>query len=630
MWSDELRLDLRVGTCQAEIRGAGWRRRLLASASATGTGAAAISAALSALRLVDDTTLLPADARLTVADEYVCYALLDASVPVQQALEEATQQFVHALGREDLIVQVSALPDGHGWLAAALLEAHLHAWADVLADAGVRLQHLHPALVQDLSRIAYKVREDDAVIALLRDQGATFIRLDQGVPAALAWEPCDVEDRGALDRRMQNFIASTAMIASQRADGLAGGSDERPATYVYNRHRRLSHYGGDDAGDSSRVPPDTSLGSSSFEQALAIDPIEDEIVRRLPTAQRNNLRSAPARSIDAMDTIEAAEFDISRRRLPSGQRNLRPVAATASAGGPGAAAGTAALPAAARQAGDVEPPQRRSGSSAAFAALADRLRAALNHARSRRHARRLAREHTDAHGQVVDFSPTGSLIPDEWQDTQQDQEEQQEQNHQTAAATTRPQPAPPGQRPVAAQAAANPGTARMLADDDPFEALEAEQGADLARWRRQARPAALQAALQAVTTERHAAAGHRPVLVHPAPVANAPPDLPAWDFSDTQPLPDSSADEPYARPASSTLGPALPAKPVDVDAAAPWQDRRRHALPAALVWPQSEFGQPMDLDHLPDLVDEVSLPEHDPRPGAASYEGVDRRRSHRA
>jgi hypothetical protein len=391
IWKSELRLDLRIGGCQAEMRGAGWKRRLIASASAAGTGAAAISAALSALQLVDDgAALLPADARLTVADEYVCYALLDAQISTLHALDEATQQFNAALGREDLVVQVSPLPAGNGWLAAAVLETDLHAWADALADAGVRLEHLHPALVQDLARMAGHVPEDDAAIALLRDNGATLVRLEGGVPAALAWEPFDVEDRGALDRRLQTFVHNTSPGPAARM-GQAGPRANPVAIYLYTNTKVLSLYGAaadeEIMAEPRRRRRRSAEEPSSFEQALA----SDDPAR----AQPHRRRPPP----EARDSGRAVSHASSARTVPT---LLVPV--------------------------DVDAQVQRERRSAtgnpgaiALAALAMRLRQALERSRARRRERRRIEAALNGDDELLhkDFSPTGSVLPDEWQDTVQ-------------------------------------------------------------------------------------------------------------------------------------------------------------------------------------------------------------------
>ncbi len=375
IWKSELRLELRINGCQAELRGPGLGRRLIASASASGRGAAAISAALSALRLADDIALLPADARLTVADEYVWYALLDTRASAQQALDDATSQFSDALGRNDLLVQVSPLPGGSGWLAAALLEADLNAWADALADAGVRLQHLHPALVSDLTEVASKVAEDDAVIALLRDQGATLVRLDGGVPAALAWERFDIDDRGLLDLRLQTFVDNTTPArarSQERTDN--ADPDDRVAIYLMPQGKSIRRY--IDSIDSVAGPASLAREVDGWAPST---PADRSVGQRRPATPA----AAAARSVQ-----------------PEREANL-PIRRTAR------------LPAA-------QPPQDTT--PAAPPGLAQRVRDMLERRRERR-AERLRQEKALDEDNLSSlpavYSPTGSLIADAWQDTQQ-------------------------------------------------------------------------------------------------------------------------------------------------------------------------------------------------------------------
>ncbi|MEX8518243.1 MAG: hypothetical protein AB3X44_06985 [Leptothrix sp. (in: b-proteobacteria)] len=210
LWTSELRLNLRVSDCYAELRAPGWRRHpVQASANASGRGAAAIQAALAALRLVEP-ELQATDVRLTVADEYVYYALLAGPRDAAEAQRRASQVLTEGLGRNDLQVQISPLPGRHrSWLAAAVTRSDLAAWRSALSAAGLHLRHLHPALVEDLRELAEQVPEDHAVLALLREEGAMLVRLREGVPAAIEWERLDIGNRHALEAHLRAFVRRT-------------------------------------------------------------------------------------------------------------------------------------------------------------------------------------------------------------------------------------------------------------------------------------------------------------------------------------------------------------------------------------------------------------------------------------
>ena len=213
---NELRMELRMGSCHVEMSGRGWRPRPAAVADGTGAGAAALSAALQALRLTEIESL-PTVARLTVADEYVYYALLDEGLSPQAAREQAQLRFADVLERSDLRVQVMPLGGSSAsrrWLAAAVAEQDLQAWSDAMAQVGVRLTHLHAALIEDLRQLADQIREDDAVIALLRDEGVSLVRLREGLPIALAWERFDADLPDSLEQRLRAFIRAAAAEAS--------------------------------------------------------------------------------------------------------------------------------------------------------------------------------------------------------------------------------------------------------------------------------------------------------------------------------------------------------------------------------------------------------------------------------
>ncbi|MDP4300543.1 hypothetical protein [Leptothrix discophora] len=206
-FKSELRLNLRMRSCQAELLPPGWNSVPSAVASGSGEGATALSAALSALRLADIQEL-PRQAALTVGDEYLYYQLLDADLGWGQALQEATMRFSADLGRDDLRVQVVPLQQGERWLAVAAPEPDVQAWSEALALSGVQLQSLHAALVEDLRRLAPQIPENDAVLALLREEGMSLVHIRDGVPAQLAWERFEAADAVTMEQRLRAFVRS--------------------------------------------------------------------------------------------------------------------------------------------------------------------------------------------------------------------------------------------------------------------------------------------------------------------------------------------------------------------------------------------------------------------------------------
>lgn len=214
LWKSELRLELRTNVCYAALHSGGLNRRVMGSASAPGRGAAAITAAIDALRMADS-PFLSADARLTVADEYIDFALMPGHLTAAAAEKRAKDQFAAALGHDELLVHVLALPGHRGWLAAAIDLTDFDAWTEALLNEGVTLRHIHPALIEDLRNLHARIVEPDAVLVLLREEGATLVRLDDGVPASLMWERFDASNHLALESRLRRFARRT----SERADG---------------------------------------------------------------------------------------------------------------------------------------------------------------------------------------------------------------------------------------------------------------------------------------------------------------------------------------------------------------------------------------------------------------------------
>ncbi len=206
-FKSELSLNLRMRSCQAELLPAGWNSRPVAVASGSGEGASALTAALSALRLADIEEL-PRQAALTVADEYLYYQVIDDDLGWGAALQEATLRFAADLGRDDLRVQVTPLKNGERWLAVAAAEPDVAAWTEALALSGVQLRSLHAALVEDLRRLAPQIPENDAVLALLREEGMSLVLIRDGLPVQLAWERFEAADAVTMEQRLRAFVRS--------------------------------------------------------------------------------------------------------------------------------------------------------------------------------------------------------------------------------------------------------------------------------------------------------------------------------------------------------------------------------------------------------------------------------------
>lgn len=148
---------------------------------------------------------MPSLARLTIPDERVFYALVEAEGPWHAQRERVHRHFVELLDRRDLTIQATLLPGGRRWLVAAVDAAELQHWSAALAAIGVGLAHVHPALVEDLRRISAQPIDPGAMLVLLRDEGAMLVRLHYGVPSALAWERFDTHQSAALSRRVHAF-----------------------------------------------------------------------------------------------------------------------------------------------------------------------------------------------------------------------------------------------------------------------------------------------------------------------------------------------------------------------------------------------------------------------------------------
>jgi hypothetical protein len=201
-WKSELSITLGRHGCTARIVSA-WTRRVVAETVAQGDPAESIDAALKALVALGHDPL-PRAARLAIADEQVYLALRPEQPTWLQAQRDAIAHFAAVLGRQDLVVQVIPLPGAQGWLAAAVEPADVAAWKVALGRFGIELRHLGLTLLADLQQLAPRL-EDAAVLVLLRDEGATLIRVAAGVPVEIAWERGEPQRASSLEARLVAF-----------------------------------------------------------------------------------------------------------------------------------------------------------------------------------------------------------------------------------------------------------------------------------------------------------------------------------------------------------------------------------------------------------------------------------------
>ena len=201
-WKSELRV--RLGRSSTVLqRLTPWSRRLRDEVCSPGAPAQALPAALAALRERSPETL-PAQARLLVPDELEYLSLIESDGGWPAAHRAALNHFAATLGQPDPVVQVVALPPGPRWLAAAIEPADLQAWQRVLGEAGVHLAHVELQLLDDLRRLSAQL-PDEAIVALLRDEGSTLVRIERGTPADLRWERCDPRALRLIEQRLLAF-----------------------------------------------------------------------------------------------------------------------------------------------------------------------------------------------------------------------------------------------------------------------------------------------------------------------------------------------------------------------------------------------------------------------------------------
>lgn len=229
-WRSELRLELRQRHCDAALANGPWplraRRRVRVHGDTPNTLAQAVQA-LRADAQAAKSQALPSRARLTVPDERVFYALVDADGSWHAQRARVQDHFAELLDRRELALQATLLPGGRRWLVAALDAVDLRHWNDALAAIGIGLAHVHPALIEDLRRMAAQPIHASAMVVLLRDEGAMFLRLRDGVPGALSWERFGTAHAAALSRRVHAFELSTPADVPDAPVVVVPGSTEQ-------------------------------------------------------------------------------------------------------------------------------------------------------------------------------------------------------------------------------------------------------------------------------------------------------------------------------------------------------------------------------------------------------------------
>lgn len=275
-WRSELLLDLRMRGCHAHLLGPGWSSLSQASASGGGSGAAALSAALSALRLADVDTL-PTVARLRVADEYVLHVLLDMTGTRPELLKQAEAHFRQALGPGDRHIMLLPLDGKRHWVASAVDAGELALWTEALNHAGVRLTDLEPSLFDEWRELHGQIADNDAVLVLLREEGATLMRLIAGLPVDVLWERFEPGDARTLERRVRAFarMPHGAQRRPRWADtngaGAAPASPGAQAIYLLPESKTLCRYVWD--GDEPWSVAESAAGDASGRSPLAALPL---------------------------------------------------------------------------------------------------------------------------------------------------------------------------------------------------------------------------------------------------------------------------------------------------------------------------------------------------------------------
>jgi hypothetical protein len=201
----ELRVRVAPDRCEIGLwtTGLGQAPRRDAQASVQGEGRKAMESAL--VEIITAGKTLPRRARIELSDDSVFYALLNADVPHEDALEDAEQFFTETLGLTDLDVEVALAPGGRHWIAVAVQVSALDAWLEALDERNIEVLSVRPALLEDLRTVAPIVDRWTHVLAIVRDQGVMVLQLDEGRLVGLDWERIDWHDATVVFERLNGW-----------------------------------------------------------------------------------------------------------------------------------------------------------------------------------------------------------------------------------------------------------------------------------------------------------------------------------------------------------------------------------------------------------------------------------------
>lgn len=205
---NELRLRLGPRRCEAAIWCAGVQTRCTGRASAEGRGVEGMEQALAALEA--EGHRLPSIATLCVEDEFVYFATQPATGSWAEARDDAVDFFEATIGGEDLMVETCLAPCGSVWVAVAIDRGRVDAWRAALAGRDIEMRHVRAALLEDLWAIRGEVPGGDAVLAMLRNEGATMVALREGCITDINWERCDLAELDSLSQRLEGGRARLA------------------------------------------------------------------------------------------------------------------------------------------------------------------------------------------------------------------------------------------------------------------------------------------------------------------------------------------------------------------------------------------------------------------------------------
>lgn len=221
-WKSELEVRLGAQHCEVTLVDRSiWSgaRQPPTWVRADGAGPVAIHAAIAQLEV--PAARLPRRARVVLGDDLMYFCAVDAGSGLAetepQARAQAEALLAQALDTTTLQIEVSLLPGGRTWLAAAVDIGVLDQALDALLYHRIDASRVSPAVLDDFAAVQQLLPAEVCTLALLREQGASLLGFEHGRLSAVEWAHVDWRERESLFERLGAYAGPPGTWPSSNA-----------------------------------------------------------------------------------------------------------------------------------------------------------------------------------------------------------------------------------------------------------------------------------------------------------------------------------------------------------------------------------------------------------------------------